>query len=89
MCGLILLLTAATIRWIAPRDSAAAWTVGLTWLLLVLAFEFLAGHYVFGSSWSKLLADYDVMRGRVWVLVLLTTLTAPVVSSRWRGVLEP
>ena len=78
LCALILLLTAATIQWIAPPDSAAAWTVGLTWLLLVLAFEFLAGHYLFGTSWSTLLADYNVMRGRVWVLVLLTTLTAPV-----------
>jgi hypothetical protein len=88
LCTLILALTSATIAWIGPRDSAAAWTIGFTWLALTLAFEFLAGHYVFGSPWSKLTADYDVLNGRVWVLVLLTTAAAPALMSGWRLVLR-
>jgi hypothetical protein len=40
-------------------------------------FELLAGHYVFGNSWEKLLADYNLFRGRIWVLVLIVILFAP------------
>jgi hypothetical protein len=38
-----------------------------------------SAHYLFGHPWSKLLADYDVRLGRVWVFVLLATALAP----RW------
>lgn len=84
LCILILLVTFASLAWIGPRDLAAAWRIGLTWLALTLAFEFLAGHYLFGSPWPTLLADYDVLHGRVWVLVLLTTAMAPVLMAAWR-----
>ena len=45
--------------------------------MLTLAFEFLAGHYLFGNSWERLLADYDVARGRIWPLVLIVTFVTP------------
>jgi len=59
--------------------------IGVLWLVLTLAFEFLAGHYVFGNPWSRLWTDYDVLRGRIWILVLVTTLVAPVIAARIRG----
>ena len=89
LCMLILLVTFVSLRWIGPPDLAAAWTIGLTWLALTLAFEFLAGHYLFGSPWSKLLADYDVLKGRVWALVLVTTAAAPALMAAWRHVFRP
>lgn len=51
--------------------------VGTVWVALTVAFEFLAGHYVFGNSWERLLADYNMVRGRLWILVLLANLFAP------------
>ena len=54
-----------------------ALTMGVVWLILTVAFEFIAGHYLFGNSWSTLLADYNVLKGRVWVLIPLTVLLAP------------
>lgn len=66
-----------TIAWIAPASAGAAWATGGLWLLLTVAFEFLAGHYLFGDPWEKLLADYDLRRGRIWVLVLVATTCAP------------
>jgi len=59
--------------------------VGAGWLALTLTFEFLFGHFVSGTSWTDLLADYDLTRGRLWVLVLLTTLLAPWAWGRSRG----
>jgi hypothetical protein len=44
---------------------------------LTVAFEFFAGHYAFGNSWERLIADYNVFRGRIWILVLLANFFAP------------
>lgn len=81
----ILLLAWFTITWIRPTSTVDAWRIGALWLALTLAFEFLAGHYAFGTPWSTLLADYDVLAGRIWVLVLVTTTVAPVISVRAHG----
>lgn len=60
----------------------AMWATGFYWLMLTVAFEFLFGHYVAKHSWERLLADYNLMQGRLWVLVLLATLLAPVLCYR-------
>jgi hypothetical protein len=77
----IVMLCWFTIAWIGPTATRDAWMIGLMWVGLTLAFEFLAGHYIFGTPWSQLWADYNVLRGRIWVLVLLTTLLSPVFAS--------
>jgi hypothetical protein len=85
----ILLVAWFTIVWIHPASAADAWTIGALWLTLTLAFEFLVGHYVFGNPWSRLLADYNVAAGRIWVLVLMTTVVAPAISARAHGLIAP
>jgi hypothetical protein len=77
-CTVILIVTWLFVGWIGPTSTTAGWQVGLYWLALTVAFEFLGGHFLFGSSWESLLADYNLMRGRVWVAVLVTTAVAPV-----------
>lgn len=79
LCVLIVLVARLMIRWIAPRSAAQALGVGVIWVVLTLAFEFLAGHYLFGRSWEELLREYDVASGRLWVFVPIVTLLAP----RW------
>ena len=79
LCLLVLILARATIGWIGPRSAGEAWRVGLLWLALTLAFEFLAGHYLFGNSWERLLSEYNLAAGRIWSIVPLVTLLAP----RW------
>ena len=56
--------------------------IGTVWLLLTICFEFLAGHYAFGNSWEKLLADYNILEGRIWSLVLVTTFLAPYLTNK-------
>ena len=85
LCLLIALLTWATIGWIAPVSQASAVAVGLLWVLLTVGFEFGFGHWVAHKSWAELLADYNVFRGRVWLLVLLVTGSAPYLAARLRG----
>jgi len=57
--------------------------IGIIWMIITIIFEFSFGHYVAGHSWDKLIADYNVFKGRIWSLVLLTTLTAPYITGRF------
>lgn len=69
-----------------PLASAKqAWTVGFIWLAMTIAFEFLFGHFVAGHPWSKLLHDYNLFEGRVWLLVLIWTTIAPYVFYKLQG----
>ena len=38
---------------------------------------------------AELLADYDVLKGRIWVLVLVTTAIALYLAARARGLFPP
>ena len=62
-----------------PFNAKQAWILGAFWAGLTLAFELLFFHYVGKHSWSALLANYDVLHGRVWVFVLIWLLIAPYV----------
>jgi hypothetical protein len=56
--------------------------IGVAWLILTILFEFIAGHYAFGNTLEKLFADYNILKGRIWSLVLFTILLAPYISKR-------
>jgi hypothetical protein len=73
----ILLVTWISLAWIRPATMPDAWRIGAMWLGMTVVFEFGAGHYVFGTPWRAILADYNVLAGRLWILVLVATVTAP------------
>jgi hypothetical protein len=50
LCAAIALVTWIAIDWVGPATATEAWTVGVIWLGLTVAFEFLGGHYLFGNS---------------------------------------
>ena len=87
-CGtgilLVLGLTALLLPWLGEVDGRGLLAAGFCWLVFTVAFEFLFGHYVAGASWASLLVEYDLGRGRLWPLVLLTVLVAPWLVSRVR-----
>ena len=56
-------------RW-PLQTRSQAWSIGMLWLLLTIAFEFGFGHYVAGHEWRQLLADYNLLQGRLWSLFL-------------------
>lgn len=60
-----------------PVSSNQAITIGFLWLALTIFFEFLFGHYVVGHSREKLLNDYNLLQGRVWILVLIWITISP------------
>jgi len=66
------------IRWKLESSSQAV-IIGLIWVALTIAFEFLFGHYVVKDPWSRLLYDYNILQGRLWILVLIWIAIAPYV----------
>jgi len=80
LSAVVLVAIVATAGWIGFDNFSGAFLVGVMWVVMTLAFEFLAGHYLFGDPWEKLLADYNVLHGRIWPLVLITELIAPAIA---------
>lgn len=72
------------VRLYPPSSERKALLLGLLWLALTVAFEFLFFHYVGGHSWAELLANYNVLQGRVWVVVLVWIAIAPFFFYRLR-----
>jgi len=67
-----------TLRWPIPSFRQAV-AVGMIWLTLTIAFEFTFGHYIAGHSWAMLFHDYNILKGRLWSLVLIAIASAPCV----------
>jgi len=65
-----------------PASAGQAIAIGLVWLGMTVAFEFLFGHSVAKRSWSDLLHDYNLLAGRVWVVVLVWVTLAPYLFYR-------
>ncbi len=65
--------------------SGQAIAIGGIWLCMTVMFEFVFGHYVMGHSWAGLFADYNVLKGRMWILVLIWTAAGPYIFYRIRS----
>ena len=67
------------------QSANQALTIGAIWFFLTIIFEFIFGHYIVGHSWSRLFHDYNILEGRIWSLVLLWILFAPLVVYKVRA----
>lgn len=56
--------------------------LGLVWVILTVAFEFLFFHYVTNHSWEELLGKYNIFKGNLWLLVVVMTGLSPWIASR-------
>ena len=71
------------VPWLESRlREKELWRLGIFWFGLTIAFEFLFGHFVDGASWDALLANYDVTKGRLWMLIPLTMGLGPIIIGR-------
>ena len=61
------------------ESAGQAVVIGFIWLGLTVLFEFVFGHYVMKHPWGRLFQDYNILKGRLWVMVLVWTTIAPYV----------
>lgn len=80
---IVLVVTFFFVRHLQTNSTKDLLTIGIFWVVLTVLFEFGFGHYVVGHPWSKLLADYNIFNGRLWCLVLLNNLLAPLICGKF------
>lgn len=72
------------VRFFPPFSTRYAITIGLAWAASPWHSNFSSSTLSGGHSWSELLANYNILQGRVWVLVLLWVAVAPYVFFHFR-----
>lgn len=70
-----------------PRKRNTYILIGVGWFVLTLTFEFVFGHFVAGKPWHEILRAFDVPKGDLFVVALVTTLIAPWFSAKIRGLI--
>ena len=61
-------------------STSQTWLLGALWLGLTILLEFSFGMLVMKHSFAHLLADYNILAGKTWVLFLLAVFVAPYVG---------
>ena len=82
---IILLITWACIGWIPARSARTLLLVGLTWVVLTIAYELALGRLVFHQTWAEILSDFDLLHGRLLPIGLLFLMFSPLLAARLRG----
>lgn len=57
-----------------------AWLLGFFWLFLTLLFEFGIG-FLGGRDLEYMLSDYNILKGRLWPIVLVVILFSPLITK--------
>jgi len=81
--GLIFGITWFTTRWLDARTRGAQLAVGLGWAALTVIFEFALGRAL-GSSWDRILSDYNPARGGLMLFGLVFMVVTPMLVARLR-----
>lgn len=66
------------------RSGREALSIGVAWAFLTFLFETLLGYFVSGLSMADILSEYNVIEGRLWVLVLISLTFLPLIFFRFR-----
>ena len=61
------------------KSSTQAICIGSMWVIMTVVFEFSFGHWVIGHPWNKLFKDYNLLKGRIWLLLLVWIALSPYV----------
>ncbi|PYT13186.1 MAG: hypothetical protein DMG59_21220 [Acidobacteria bacterium] len=79
--ALILLVAYLFIGWLRAPDKRSLTRVGILWLVLTVAFEFVFGHFVFGWPWRDLVENYDVRHGRLLPFRMIVLASSPRITG--------
>ena len=73
-----------SMRWpLASQGQALA--AGAYWCCFTVVFEIIFGRFVRKYAWQKIAADYDLLKGRLWGLLMIWLLVLPAVVYRIRS----
>jgi hypothetical protein len=64
------------------KSREEALTIGGIWLALTTIFEFCFGRLMARKSWPELLSEYNLAKGRLWLVVLAWIAIGPEITRR-------
>ena len=74
---LIFILSSLLVPWIDPCSSFQAFSIGLSWAVLMVLYDVYVGRKLFKLSWSLILEDFNVLKGNLLSLGILFILFLP------------
>jgi hypothetical protein len=80
----VFVVTWLLLRWLgAGHGRAELWTIGVLWVVLAEVWELVVLRRLKRLRWEAVLAEYSPIAGRIWWLVPLAYLLAPVLVAGW------
>jgi hypothetical protein len=86
---LILAIATLLIPWLRISRLSQLFGVGSLWMVLTVGFEIVLGRLLIGYSWQRILADYNLLEGRLMLLGLILLIFAPLIATRLRKIQIP
>ena len=74
---IIFIITFYSLSFIGPKTTSDTFIIGGIWLIFMLLFEFLVGHFIFRFPWKWLLDEYNVKKGRLLIFGMIFLFTVP------------
>lgn len=75
-----------SLSFIGAKAQPACIFIGIQWVVMTLAFEFIFGHFVAEKSWAELVQVFNVANGNLFILVLLVSLLSPSIVAKVKEV---
>ena len=66
-----------------PSSATSALIIGIFWVILTLGFEFGFGRWR-GHSWGTLFQEYNLAKGRIWLLIPVCLMFAPYLFFKFK-----
>ena len=82
---LVLVVTYFTIPFIGEVKTGTYLYIGLLWVILTLSFEYLFGHYVTGKPWHEINQVFNILKGDLFIVVLIVSAVSPLVAAKLKG----
>lgn len=86
LSALVFLITYFTLVFLGEVKPKLYLRIGLFWIVLTLAFEYLWGHYVAGKSWDEIHQVFNIFKGNLFIIVLIVTALSPRIAARLKGI---
>jgi hypothetical protein len=83
----IFLVTLIFVPFLRISSAYSFWLVGIVWVLMTLAFEFILGHYMMGEPWEKIVEVFYIHRGNLYLLALVAAALSPWLTAKLRGII--
>lgn len=85
LSALVLVISYGTLAIFGKVKTGVYVFMGLFWLVLTLAFEYLFGHFVLGKHWQEINQVFNLMEGNLFSVVLIVTAASPWLAAKLKG----